>query len=182
MSTVSPEEAVLFAGVGTVVVFACVVFLREKITLDLSRPQLLLLVTVVCPLGTVGVAAGIEYNANTIDYTVDQCGTHSAETNFSELSPAAQEVFRSTLQANGEYTTQTHPDDLVLERDTGATNYIRYESECYALRGSYRGDFGTGFVIWLVYLIGGVVTLVFFGATALDYALTDRSDTGRTDR
>lgn len=120
----------------------------------LSVHQLYILLSVSIALMTLLGAGAIDSYGDTIEYTVDQCTergtdggmdhqTVNSGTEFSELSPEAQDVFRSALQASradGEYTTRRHPDEFELRRDTETTNEIQYESECYELTAQYRAN------------------------------------------
>ncbi|WP_336325183.1 hypothetical protein [Halovenus sp. HT40] len=120
----------------------------------LSVHQLYILLGVAIALMTLLGAGAIDSYGDTIEYTVDQCmergtdggmddQTVNSGTEFGELSPEAQDVFRSALQASradDEYMTRKHPDEFELQRDTETTNEIQYESECYELTAQYRAN------------------------------------------
>jgi hypothetical protein len=90
------------------------------------------------------------------------------------LSPDAKDVFRSALGADGEYTTTTAPEDFVYQDDTDTDlNYIRYNSECYALQADPGGGFGLGIMIGLLLFGGGLAMLVLLSA-GLGSLVSDR--------
>ncbi|ELZ45297.1 hypothetical protein C464_12455 [Halorubrum coriense DSM 10284] len=104
-------------------------------------------------------------DAEQIDYRVDAqvAGCDTAEdhrvSQFDELSPEAQEVFLSTLQSNGAYTTTTNPEQFDISSDSDYENYIVYESDCYSLVG-YGAGLGSGMPTFVLLLFGVPVTLV----------------------
>lgn len=174
MAPPSPVE--LFVVVGGVVfsLGGLIAYYRSSVTMDITLVLVLLAVT--CSLtGVIGVSA-THGDAQKYDYTVTETPMQNCDSEelspfneysaYSELSPEAQEIFRSTLQTDGDYTTTTHPDDLRLERDTRTVNYIQYESACYALSVQSRGSFGTGFII-LYYLSAAAVGALFASASLI---------------
>lgn len=168
MATPPPGE--LFVAIGAVVhLFGGVIaFTRLSVTKYHIPVLVLALLTVTIGLTSVVGAGAIFVETQKIDYRVDQChdgwvGTSGPGINaeFSELSPAAQEVFRSALQADEKHTRWTNPDDFALETDTTVYNQIEYESTCYLLRATPRGDFGDELAITFIVFFGGFVTLLF---------------------
>ncbi|WP_436903521.1 hypothetical protein [Halovenus halobia] len=180
MLPLSPFEfllllAALFFSTG----FAAAIYFSSEETP--TRPHSLILLSLFMRLLTVIGAGAIHLNAEKIDYTVDQSTCTSSENDFSELSPEAQTVFRSTLQADGEFTTRKHPDEFDLwpqtdAVDEGVTNDIQYESACYALRGdSWRGA-GTEVMMSVVTGVGSILAIVFGFASAASYGECRRQD------
>lgn len=161
-----------------------------------SLSKILFILTVVVGLATTIWVGSIHWNAEKIDYDIGSGGqgcelpsdnkteTGSNDTHipdkyqdsdrvpvleYSELSPEAQEVFRSTLQTRGEYTTRTHPDEFELG-NFNRRNIIEYESECYVLIAESRRGFGTGFAIFWILVVGGGITVIFAFASVASYA------------
>ena len=168
MAPPSPVE--LFLGVGGVVFFVGGVIAYYRSSVTMNTTLVLVLLAVTCSLtGVVGVSATYT-DAQKYDYTVEEtssqnCNSENVTTfneysDYSNLSPEAQEIFHSTLQTDGEYTTTTHPDDLRLQSDTTSLNFIQYESTCYALSALSRGGLGTGFMI-IFYVIAAAVGGLF---------------------
>lgn len=166
-----PSPAELFLIVGIVVFFVAVfAFSRSSASRPHSLMLVLLLLAVTSGLtGVIGASATV-LDAEKIDYTVrqtepQQCNSEnpSSPKEYSELSSEAQNVFRSTLQTDGAYTTKTHPDDFRLMTDQGTVNHIQYESTCYELSAQSRGSFGTGFVVIFYLIAGGVGFLLASG-------------------
>ncbi|MXR52109.1 hypothetical protein GRX03_10920 [Halovenus sp. WSH3] len=146
---------------------AIAVYLTSKGTLPVYLLYILLgvAVAVVTLLG----AGVIDANGEKIEYTVEQCPdrggengtdnrTMTAETRYSELSPEAQDVFRSALEASraGEvYVTRRHPEEFDLLLDTTQNiNEIQYESECYELTAQYTGNVQANILSALVSVVG----------------------------
>jgi hypothetical protein len=150
-----------------------------------TRPHSLILLSLFIGLLTVTSAGAVHFEAEKIDYTVASCAENRTEapgTQFGELSPEAQTVFRSTLQADGEFTTRKHPDEFELQPDTdavdeGVRNFVQYESECYVLRGDSRRGIGTSIMMTLVVGTGGVLTAIFGSASAVSYGRYRRQGT-----
>lgn len=162
--------------------FAAAIYFSSEETS--TRPHSLLLLSLLIGLLTVIGAGAIHLNAEKIDYTVDQHTCTGSESEFSEMSPEAQTVFRSTLQAGGEFTTRKHPDEFELEPttdavDEGVMNVIRYESECYALRGDTRRGIGTEIMMSLVTGVGSVLIIVFGFASAASYGNNRQRDSSQ---
>jgi len=107
----------------------------------------------------------IQSNAEKHDYRVEsqleECDTTADDrvTEFSELSPDAQDVFLSTLQSDGGYTTTMHPEEYEISTDTTEENYIVYESDCYSLVGFQRGTWGHGVLRMGLYVVGLPATI-----------------------
>lgn len=168
-----------------------------------SFTKTLFVFTVVTGLATTVAVVDIRLNAEKIDYSVepmnqaceppsdDRTAAGSNDTQapdyreyprrvleYSELSPEAQEVFRSALQADGEYTTRTHPDEFELQLDTDNRNYVQYESECYQLTAQTRGGLGTGFAVIGLLVVGGGITVIFAFASVVSYERDRRRSGG----
>jgi hypothetical protein len=113
-------------------------------------------------------------DAEQIDYRVDSQaeGCETAEdhrvSEFNELSPAAQEVFLSTLQSSEEYTTTRNPDQFYLSSDSDYENYIIYDSNCYSLVG-YGAGLGSGIPLFMLLLFSVPLTLVLTVLTITSY-------------
>jgi hypothetical protein len=97
---------------------------------------------------------------------------------YRELSPEAQAVFRSALEADGEYTTRTHPDEFELQTDTPNPNHIQYESDCYRLTAQTGGGVGTGFAVIGLLAVGGGITVIFAFACVFSYERDRRRNGG----
>ena len=166
--------------------------LSPNVTLS-SLTKILFVLTVVIGLATIIALGGVHLNAEKIDYSVEsmnqaceppsdnntEAGSNDTQLpdhrehpdrvlEYSELSPEAQEVFRSALQTRGEYTTRTHPDEFELE-DFNRRNRIQYESECYELTAESRSSFGTAFVALGLLVVGGGITVIFALASLASY-------------
>lgn len=151
---------------------AVAVYLTSKGTLPVHLLYIVLGVAIA--LMTLLGAGAIDSYGDTIEYTVDQCEeldpedgtdnrTGNPGTQFSELSPEAQDVFRSALQASraGDvYTARRHPDEFELRKDTDTTNEIQYESECYALTAQYRANVRASILSAFISAIGLILALV----------------------
>lgn len=162
--------------------FAAAIYLSNEETP--TRPYSLILLSLLIGLLTVIGAGAIHLNAEKIDYTVDQSACTGSETDFSELSPEAQTVFRSIFQVDGEFTTRKHPDEFELQPrtdavDEGVTKDIRYESACYALRGDARRWSGTRVMMSLVTGVGSILTIVFGFASAASYGDDRRQESSQ---
>lgn len=135
--------------------------------------KILFSVALAAGLVTVVAVGAVQLNADKVDYNVESstqpCDRQHTYQEYSELSPPAQEVFRSTLRAEGEYTTRTRPDDFTLQTDTQEPNYVQYKSECYQLTAHSRGGFGTGFSTIVLVVLGGGVTATFAFVFVLSY-------------
>lgn len=136
---------------------------------DLTRHNILTIGLALLAL-TSGVLTATAYHtaqtdAEQIEYRVDSQveGCDTAEdrrvSQFNELSPDAQEVFLSTLQSNGEYTTTKKPDQFDISSDSYVENYIVYDSDCYSLVG-FGAGMGSGMSLLVVLLFGVPITLV----------------------
>lgn len=88
-------------------------------------------------------------------------------TNYSELSPGAQELFRTGLEVDGTYTRRSHPSDILLRSDTGEANLIYYNSEPYVLAGESRGGFGTVYAIMYFVMFGAFLFLLGAGGVGI---------------
>lgn len=178
-----PSPVTVFLGVGIIVFLVGGVVAHYRLSVTRYHIPILVFSFLTVTSGLFGFvgAALISSDAEKNDYTAgpsNQGCTQSNEDNstnsqydddrfgdtpvleYSELSPEAQEVFRSALQADGEYTTKTDPGEFQYRTDaSNGENYIKYDSDCYKLTAEQRGGFGTGFLI--MYLLGfGIVSAV----------------------
>jgi hypothetical protein len=140
---------------------------------------LLLLLGVAAAFGTVVGVEVMDRDLNGIEYTVraeQPPAERSADTpsdttavittdvpgtkmggpyEFEELSPGAQDVFRSTVQRDGTYTTRTHPPEFQDDSpgDVGGPGYtfVRYDSTWYKLTSDAGGGplAGIGYAVVL---------------------------------
>ena len=196
------ELLLLLAALLFTTGFAAAIYFSSKETPTLAH-SLILLSLFIGLLTVIGVGA-THLNAEKIDYDVEpmnqaceppsddrttadsndtQLNSNSSDypdkvLDYSELSSEAQEVFRSTLQANGEYTTQAHPDEFELRLDTDKQNYIQYELECYQLTAQSRGGFATAFAVWGLLVFGGGATVIFALAGLFSYGWYRRQNSG----
>jgi hypothetical protein len=113
------------------------------------------------PVGAEMIRSDAEKHDYRVESQVEGCDTPAAErvTEFSELSPAAQEVFLSALRSDEGYTTTVHPEEYEISTDTTQENYIVYESDCYSLVGFQRGTWGHGLLRMGLYVVGIPATI-----------------------
>jgi len=178
MAPPSPVEVSLTVGSVVFLVGGAIALYRSSVTRYHIPLVVLVLLTVTSGLTGVVGAFLTHWDAAKIDYsagpTLQGCESEGDDTpvlEYSELSPEAQDVFHSTLQADGEYTTRTHPDEFRLEQDAGARNYIRYNSECYQLTADPRGNFSTGFLVAFYLGFGSLATFALFVASVASWSL-----------
>lgn len=85
---------------------------------------------------------------------------------FDELSPDAQDVFRSTVERDGTYTTRTHPSEFRDDSpgDVGGPGYtfVRYESTWYKLTADAGGGPLAGLGYAIVLPLGIFLTTILF--------------------
>lgn len=137
-----------------------VVLLRSDLTRYHVPVILLALFTltgaVMIPVG----AETIRTDAEEIDYRVEaqsegcQSGVDGRATEFTELSPTAQEVFLSALRSEDTYTTTARPDEYEISTDTTRENHVEYESDCYSLVGYSGGGVQYGILLNLLFVVG----------------------------
>jgi hypothetical protein len=135
----------LFMEVGVLLVFIGVMIalaLAFKGILSLAKLCLLLSCAVV--LSTIFSIGLMNWHGEQIEYDVNyspaceaNAGPENQVTEYSDLSPETQDVFRSALQATQAdevYTTSRLPRELTPERPLDDSEiYIQYESKCYNL-------------------------------------------------
>lgn len=183
--------------VGLVFVIGAIVSVAYRSRLTVYHVPAIVLTLLAISVG-ISTAAGVfslQHEADQTTYSISECNgpqttstvpqttpsvpqtqalRDSTSLQFDSLSPDAKDVFRAALEADGEYTTTTRPEDFVYQDDTGSDlNYIQYESECYALHADSGGGLGIGLMIGFLLIGGGVVTLVLFSA-GLASVLSDR--------
>ncbi|QCC49703.1 hypothetical protein [Halapricum salinum] len=158
-----PVAAVVFA-VGGIVAFAY----RSSLTRYHVPAIALTLLAVTSGLTIAFGIVSAEDEADQVNYTASPCedsryrGTTASERlKYSSLSPATQDVFRSALEADGEYTTTTRPPEFEYQGDVGTVlNRISYESECYLLHADSGGSLGLGLFVAFLLFVGGPLTLL----------------------
>jgi len=180
-----PVAAVVFA-VGGIVAFAY----RSSLTRYHVPAIALTLLAVTSGLTIAFGIVSAEDEADQVNYTASPCedsqyrGTTASERlKYSSLSPATQDVFRSALEADGEYTTTTRPPEFEYQGDVGTRctrarrrtcrlefeyqgdvgtvlNRISYESECYLLHADSGGSLGLGLFVAFLLFVGGPLTLL----------------------
>jgi len=142
-----------------------IVFLRSDLTRYHIPVVMLVLFALTSGLMIPVGAEMIQSDAEKYDYRVKPQveGCNAAAdgqiTEFSEMSPDAQEVFLSALESDEEYTTTRHPGEYELSTDTTQENYIVYESDCYSLVGFQRGTWGHAFVRMGLFVVGIPATI-----------------------
>jgi hypothetical protein len=152
--------------IGIFLIAGALVVLRSDLTRYHIPVIVLALFALTSGMLVPAAAYTIQTDAEQIDYQVESqvegCGTVDDErvSDFSELSSDAQEVFLSTLQSNGEYTTTASPDQFRISSDSTVENYILYESDCYSLVGYSGGGLGTGLFLLLLLFFGIPLTIV----------------------
>jgi uncharacterized membrane protein len=159
-----------------------------------TLPRVLIQFSLTVGLLTALATGAVYLNAEKVDYTAERnsqaCELHENTTasdsdaepvlEYSELSPEAREVFRSALDADGEYTTNTAPSEFQYRTDgTDGENPIRYDAACYELTAEQRGGFGTAFAISLLSLAGGGLTAVSGFASVVSLLLLSLRQRGR---
>lgn len=159
------DQVLLLSGAGALLVIAAVaVAVRHRE--DLSRyhvaAALLVLVGVAA---FVGPASAL-HRANQVEYSVHACGdgrlttppSTDAVVAYDDLSPAAQDVFRRTLAADGSYRTTRRPDDLAYLSDVYGpehVNFVQYRGTCQA----FIADVGFGGGLLVVLLLPPLVLI-----------------------
>lgn len=147
-----------FVAVGTVVFILGGMRAHFQLSVTVYHIPLIVLLLLIVTGGLTGgiIAFNTVPEADKIDYRTStarsDCGEFSGysepddtdvTTQYRELSPTAQEIFRSALRADGIYTTNERPDDFRYRHEsTLGENYIRYNADCYELNADPRG---TGF-------------------------------------
>lgn len=167
----------LLLGWETALPIAVLVFVVGGIVAFVYRSSLTryhvpaLVLTLLAVTAGMTIAFGIvsaKGQAEEVTYTASPCAdsqyrgtTATVRLNYSSLSPAAQDVFLSTVEADGEYTTTTRPDEFEYQGDVGTiVNRISYDSECYLLRADSGGSLGLGLFVTFLLFVGGPVTLL----------------------
>ena len=90
---------------------------------------------------------------------------------YDNLSTEAQEIFRSAVQADDEYTTRILPDEFVLQTDTTNANYVQYNSECYRLTAQSKRETPLLYA-FILRTIGGGLTAIFAITTVISLVWT----------
>ncbi|MXR50759.1 hypothetical protein GRX03_03950 [Halovenus sp. WSH3] len=177
VSLSSFELLLVVTGLFVLVSGAVVVYVSSEDTP--TGPHLLLVVSLLVGLTTVLGAGALHLEGEQIEYSVDACAGNQTGTPFSELSPEGREVFRSALQADGAYTTRSHPAEFELQSDVSRTNEIQYESQCYELTARERDRFGVLSV--LVSAAGGGLAVLLALGSLFGYERARRRDSARAD-
>lgn len=167
---------VIIAGIVIFAVSGAIVFFRSSVTIYHLPLIMLVLLTITSGLAVTVGASQIQADGDKISYTVESTSQEYEISNtewtyeYSKLSPEAQEVFRSALESDDEYSTRLSPDEFRLMTDTGRNeNYIKYNSEYYVLTGSSRGGLGSMFAFLGIVFIGGSATIGLFSASVISY-------------
>ena len=162
---VPPSAISLGIPIGIFLIAGVLAFLRSNLT-RYHIPVIMLALfaltsAVMIPVGATMIEEDAEKHDYRVESQVEGCDTAADErvTEFSELSPNAQEVFLSALQSDEGYTTTVHPEEYEISTDTTEENYIMYESDCYSLLGFQRGTWGHGFLVIGLFVIGIPLTI-----------------------
>jgi len=162
-----PIAIFLIAGV--------IVFLRSDLTryhIPVIMLALFALTSgLMIPVGAEMIQSDAEKHDYRVESQAEECDTTADErvAEFSELSPAAQDVFLSALRSDEGHTTTVRPEEYKISTDTTEENYIVYESDCYSLVGFQRGTWGHGLLRMGLNVVGLPATIGVSLLTVFSY-------------